>query len=90
MSGEDDGLGTVEERAAMARGHSDATLRVERDNRGTVECTPHMASSATFSYLLPLYGQRASRSSRNFHAGTMTYMGFLRLKIQQRTMFKFN
>ncbi|HEU0259564.1 MAG TPA: hypothetical protein VFR57_09125, partial [Burkholderiales bacterium] len=75
--------------SAMARGHSDATLRVERDDRGTVECAPHMASSATFSYLLPLYGQRASRSSGISPATTMTYSDFLLPKIQPTTVFIF-
>jgi hypothetical protein len=50
----------------MARRDSDATLRVESNDRGSVECCPHMASSATFSYLLPLYGEKISWSSWNF------------------------
>ncbi len=56
VRGEDHGFGAVEQRAAMARGDSDASLRVERDDRGSVKRCPHMASCATFSYLLPLYG----------------------------------
>ena len=55
--------GSVEKRRAMARGHGDAPLGVERDDRRSVKCRSHMAVLATFSYLLPLYGQRARRSS---------------------------
>src|SRR6185436_15120246 len=66
VRGEDERLGPVEQRAAMARWDSDASLRVERDDRGSVKRRPHMAICATFSYLLPLYGQTTGRSSAFF------------------------
>jgi hypothetical protein len=63
VRGEDERLGPVKQRAAMARRDSDASLRVERDDRGSVKCCVHMAVCATISYLLPLYGEFTSWSS---------------------------
>src|SRR5687767_4450472 len=66
MRSEDHGLCPVQQRAAMARGDSDAPFGVERDNRRSMESRPHMACCATFSYLSPLYGHSGRRSSGNF------------------------
>src|SRR5688572_8954539 len=47
-------LASIEEGLAMARRDSDATLRVERDDRCSMKRSTHMACFATFLYVLPL------------------------------------
>src|SRR5205807_5524140 len=54
MRGDHEGLAAIEQRVAMARWNSDATLGVERNDRRSMKASTHMALPATFSYLLPL------------------------------------
>jgi hypothetical protein len=53
MCREHDGLSPVQKRIAVTRWNSDASLRVERDDRGSVTRFFH-PSFTTFFYLSPL------------------------------------
>src|SRR6266849_1020958 len=76
MRGEDQRASVFKQRIAMARGNSDATLCVERDDRRPVERCAHMAFVPLFptfyhftgktllgSSLFPQWGQRLTGPS---------------------------
>jgi hypothetical protein len=54
VGGQDERIGIVEQRVAMASGDSDATFSVERNDRSAVKPSTQLVFPATFFYVLPL------------------------------------
>src|SRR5712692_2965434 len=90
MRGEYQRASVFKQRVAMARGNSDATFCVERDDRRSVKRCAHMAFCATFSYLLPLYWQNHPRVKPFFPVGTKTYGAFRELILYNIVLLKIN